>query len=78
MRETELFETEYREKEDGTIEKRYKFKGEDLATKSDVYEWYLKGNAYTDTCDMRSKVAIGLSIVSVMISIIFSIICMAN
>ncbi|MCM1057923.1 MAG: hypothetical protein NC517_09985 [Firmicutes bacterium] len=73
-----MFETEYREREDGTIESRYKFRGEELATKSDVYEWYLRGNAYTDTCDTRSKVAIGFSIVSMIISLIFSFICMVS
>lgn len=73
-----LFETTYEEREDGKIAKVYLYKGEELATKADVYEWYIKGNLYTDTCDIRSKVAIGFSIASIIISFIVCIICVVT
>ena len=73
-----LFETIYEETEDGNVKETYKYKGEELAKKSDVYEWYLKGNLYTDTCDIRSKVAIGISIASIILSIIVGIICIVS
>ncbi len=71
-----LFKTVYKAGKDGKIEKKYIFNGEELATKSDVYEWHLKGRSYTDACYIRSKLAIILSIISMAISIIFGAICM--
>ncbi len=70
-----LFEKRYEETEDGNIKEVYLYKGEELATKSDVFEWYKKGNLYTDTCDIRSKVAIGISIASIIISFIACAMC---
>ncbi len=74
----ELFEKQYKETEEGNIEERYIYKGEELATKSDVYKWYLKGNLYTDTCDTRSKVAIGFSIASMIISLATCAVCIVS
>lgn len=74
----QLFETEYRETKNGYVEKIFTYKGEELATKSDVYEWYLKGNAYTDSYDIRSRVAIGISIASIILSFIASIVSMVS
>lgn len=71
-----LLETEYEEREDGTIAKVYIYNREEFARMTDVYEWYKRANLYTDTCDTRSKVAIGFSIASIIISLIACIICL--
>ena len=78
MEEPSLLETYFEERENGEIVKCWRFRGEDLATKSDVYGWYLKGRAYTDSFDTRSKVAIGIAIASMITSFVVCIICLVS
>ena len=73
-----LLETYYEEREGGEIVKCYRFKGEELATKSDVYGWHRRGMAYTDSCDTKCKVAIGVSIASIIISLAACIMCLVS
>ncbi|MDO5344413.1 MAG: hypothetical protein Q4E91_01560 [Lachnospiraceae bacterium] len=70
-----LFETYFRELENGDIEQCYRYRGEELAKKSDVYEWYIKARAYTDTFSTRSKIALGISIFSMAVSVTTTVLC---
>lgn len=67
-----LFEKNYEEREDGRIVQVYSYRGEELATKSDVYEWHMKSRTYTDACRRLCKAAIGISMASVIISAIIT------
>ena len=78
MEEPRLLETYYEERENGEIVKCYRFEGKELATKSDVYGWYKKGKAYADSFDMRSRLAIGFSIASIIISLIACVVCVVS
>ncbi len=64
-----LVEAYYEQEKDGRIGKHYTYRGKEPATMSDVYEYYLKGNIYTDSCATKCKVAIGISIVSIITSL---------
>lgn len=65
-----LFKKFYEETEDGEIVEKFAYKGEELAKKTDVYEYYIKAKAYTDSFDARSKVALGISIASFAMSLV--------
>lgn len=73
-----LFEKHYEEREDGSIVQCYTYRGDELATKSDVYEWHTRSMAYTDSCDTKCKVAIGISIASIIASFVACIMCVVS
>ncbi len=65
-----MFEKYYEETENGEIVEKFAYEGKELAKKTDVYEYYIKAKAYTDSFDTRSKVALGISIASFAMSLV--------
>ncbi len=74
MEEPSVFEVNYTEGENGKIVKNYIYRGEELATKSDVYGWFAKGRKYTDfrvtRFNMNIWMSVGIAATSMILSLI--------
>lgn len=67
------FQKEFEETADGEIVEKWIYDGKELATEEFALSLHMAARAYTDSFDIKSKIALGFSIVGAGISI-FSIV----
>ncbi len=70
------FKKEFEETSNGEIVEKWIYDGKELATEEFAFRLHMAAKAYTDSFDMKSKIALGCSLAGAGISILSIVLCM--